>query len=630
MAETVSLLRALLPTFLLASVFLSVVTWLERGTRPNLPAITRIEARPAELPADLGQWHDEEPLAWKPFELPLKVCRIRCTTPYTAWRYRFQYQHGDLADPALYFPFIDANIALYLNGSLIEMKGRVADPPSVYRYDGRLIRLPVELLRQGDNEVAWLLTIERRGTGSVMSFYLGNYAELEAPLRNMSWLTDDLVQGSFWLQLAALLFALVMILRGSRERVLLWFAAVSPFWLTIALWHLVPDWIVSTALRFAALYVSLFGIITFSLLFVVSILESPPRWLTRSAITYFVLGTLLSLGASFWPDLDGYWRIALPHYAVKWSAMLILPYVVFRLYGYLDRQRDSLMAQWTLAAALLPAICGVHDAVRGTLGPMAFALYPISGIGISIAFCLELGRRVLANQARMARYSEELAATVQAREEELAENYAKLKVADREHALALERQRIMQDMHDGVAGQLTALVYLANDANVGRTQIIEAVRAGLVDMRLVLDSLSQQGGDLAVALGAFRGRIEPLLRANGIQLIWGVDRHLDLQGFSPEVMLGVLRILQEALSNAVKHANARCIELHAVRSDDRFVFSVVDNGQGFVPSNGAANHYGVSGMTARAHKLGANLSVESAIGSGTRVQLEIALPPGLA
>lgn len=619
-------LRALLPTLALAAAFLLLVTWLEYSSRPALPAITSIEARPAELPVDLGSWRDTEPEAWKPFELPLKVCRIRCTTPYTAWRYRFRYERGDLTDPAIYFPYIDANFALYVNGTLIEMKGRVADPPSVYRYDARLIRVPISLLRQGENEVAWLLTIERRGTGSVMPFYLGNYAELEKPLRRLDWLTDDLVQGSFWLQLATLLFALALIVRGSREGVLIWFAVVSPFWLIIALWHLVPDWIVSTSLRFSALYVSLFGIIAFSVLFIVSILESPPRWLTRSAIAYFVLGTLLALAANFWPNLDGYWRIALPHYASKWSAMLILPYVVFRLYGYVARQRGSLMAQWTLAAALLPAICGVHDAIRGTIGPMAFALYPISGIGISIAFCLELGRRVLANQARMARYSEELAATVRAREEELAANYAKLKIADREHALSLERQRIMQDMHDGVAGQLTALVYLANDANVGRTQIIEAVRAGLVDMRLVLDSLNQQGGDLAVALGAFRGRIEPLLRASGIQLIWGVDHKLDLQGFSPEVMLGVLRILQEALSNAVKHANARCIELHAMRRDKDFVFAVVDNGQGFVATPSALTQYGISGMITRAQKLGARLSVDTAPACGTAVVLEIAAP----
>ena len=623
-----SLLRSLLPTLALTTAFLLLILWLEQSARPDLPPITAIEARPAELPADLSHWRDDAPQSWQSFELPLKVCKIRCTTPYTAWRYRFQHARGQLADPALYFPYTDANLALYLNGTLIELKGQLAAPPSVYRYDGRLIRMPLDLLKPGDNEIVWLLTIERRGTGSVMPFYLGNYSELESPLRHLRWLTDDLVRGSFWLQLTALLFALALLLRGSRERVVLWFALVSPFWLTIALWHLVPDWIVSTSLRFAAFYVSLFGMIAFSLLFICAILEAPPRWLTRSALAYFAIGTLLALGAGFWPDLDGYWRSALPHYTIKWSAMLILPYLVFRLYGYLDRQRDSLMAQWTLAAAVLPAVCGVHDAIRGSFGPMAFALYPISGLGISIAFCLELGRRVLANQARMARYSEELAATIRARELELADNYARLKLADREHALTLERQRIMQDMHDGVAGQLTALVYLANDANIGRTQIVEAVRAGLVDMRLVLDSLSQHDGDLALALGAFRGRIEPLLRASNIQLVWDVDFKLDLQGFSPEAMLGVLRILQEALSNAVKHARASCIEVHAARRDGVFLFAVVDDGVGFAPSARVLNHYGLSGMASRARKLGTRLTVDSAPACGTMVVLEIAAPQG--
>ncbi len=616
-------LRSLLPTLALAAAFLMLILWLEAGTHPTRPAITSIEARPAELPADLRRWQDVAPEAWRAFELPLQVCKIRCTTPYTAWRYRFDFEPGQLVEPALYFPHTDANFALYLNGTLIEMKGRVIDPPSVYRFGGRLIRLPIDLLKRGENEVAWLLTIERRGSGIVTPFYLGNYPEFESPLRRLHWLTDDLVRASFWLQLAALLFALALILRGSQERVVLWFAAVSPFWLVIAMWHLLPDWIVSTSLRFSAFYVSLFGVISFSVLFVCAILETPPRWLTRTALAYFAIGTALSLAANFWPELDGYWRIALPHYAIKWSAMLILPYAVFRLYSYLDRQRESKMAQWTLAAAVLPAVCGMHDAIRGSLGPMPFALYPISGLGVSIAFCLELGRRVLANQQRMARYSQELAATVTARELELAENYAKLQIADREHALTQERQRIMQDMHDGVAGQLAALVYLANDGNVGRTQIVDAVRAGLVDMRLVLDSLNQPDGDLALALGAFRGRIEPLLRASEIHLQWNVDWKLDLQGFSPEAMLGVLRILQEALSNAVKHARASSIEVRAARSGDVFWFAVVDDGIGFASSARVLNRYGVSGMASRAQKLGAHLHIDSAPACGTMVVLEV-------
>lgn len=621
-----SLLRALLPSLALTLSFLLLVVWLGQTAKPALTPIVNIEARPAEAPTDLYHFSDNAPEAWLPFKLPLKVCMIRCTTPYTAWRYRFDYQPGQLSDPALYFPYTSANIAVYLNGTLVEMRGRMIEPPSVYRNISRLIRLPLPLLREGQNEVSWLLTIERRGTGSVTPFYLGNYGELEQPQRRLRWLTDDLVRASFWLQIGTLLGALGLLLNGSKERVVLWFVLASPFWLTISLWQLAPDWILSTTLRFAAFYVSLFGMIAFSLLFVCAILETPPRWLTRAAVGYFLAGTALALGAAFWPVLNDYWRNALPHYAVKWTSLLILPYALVRLYRYLATQRDSKMAQWTLAAAVLPAVCGLHDAIRGSMGPMEYALHPISGLGISVAFCLELGRRILANQLRMTRYSEELADTVTAREAELADNYAKLQVADRERALTVERQRIMQDMHDGVAGQLTALVYLANDANVGRTQIVEAVRAGLVDMRLVLDSLNQHDGDLALALGAFRGRIEPLLRASAIELVWNVPWQLDLHGFSPEAMLGVLRVLQEAVSNAVKHARASRIEVRANRRGEHFEFAVIDNGIGLTLTGASANHYGLSGMRSRATKLGALLRVDGAPGQGTCVELVIAAP----
>jgi signal transduction histidine kinase len=622
----VSLFRALIPALALSLAFVLLVVWLEHSARPPLAPVTHIEARPAELPSDPRHWQDDQPNEWKAFELPLKVCKIRCTTPYTAWRYRFDFDPKSIADPAVYFPFTDANLALYLNGTLIEQRGRIAVPPSVYRFVGRLVRLPVALLHDGENELTWLLTIERRGGGGVTPFYIGDYAALEGPYRRLRWLTDDLVRASFWLQLTTLLFALALIVRGSRERVVLWFVLAAPFWLTLSLWHLAPDWIVSTALRFTAMYVSLFGIIAFSLLFVTAILEPPPRWLTRAALGYFAFGTLLAFGAGFWPGLDDYWRVALPHYTIKYSTLLILPYVVLRLYRYLDRERASPMAQWTLGAALLPAVCGLYDAIRGSFDLMEFALVPLAGLGISVAFCLELGRRVLANQQRMERYSEELAATVTARELELADNYAKLRSADRERALTSERQRIMQDMHDGVAGQLTALVYLANDANVGRSEIVEAVRAGLVDMRLVLDSLNQHDGDLALALGAFRGRIEALLRASDIRLEWDVGLHLDLTGFSPEAMLGVLRILQEAVSNAVRHARARALTVRANRVEQGFRFEVSDDGVGFSGA-GESGRYGLSGMASRAAKLGARLSIDSS-DAGTRVVLEVTAPGG--
>ena len=65
-----------------------------------------------------------------------------------------------------------------------------------------------------------VLTIERRGTGSVMPFFLGEHDQLEPPLRQLRWLTDDLVRASFWLQLTTLLFALALMLRGLPARAL--------------------------------------------------------------------------------------------------------------------------------------------------------------------------------------------------------------------------------------------------------------------------------------------------------------------------------------------------------------------------------------------------------------------------
>ncbi|HWS26634.1 MAG TPA: ATP-binding protein [Xanthomonadales bacterium] len=77
-------------------------------------------------------------------------------------------------------------------------------------------------------------------------------------------------------------------------------------------------------------------------------------------------------------------------------------------------------------------------------------------------------------------------------------------------------------------------------------------------------------------------------------------------------MPGALRILGEALSNAVKRARASRIEVHADRRDGRLLFAVVDDGVGFRSSARVLNHYGLSGMASRARKLGARLHLDSA------------------
>ncbi len=88
-------------------------------------------------------------------------------------------------------------------------------------------------------------------------------------------------------------------------------------------------------------------------------------------------------------------------------------------------------------------------------------------------------------------------------EEKLKASFAREEERARAAALARERTRLMRDLHDGLGGQLVSIVALSERGN-GGADITDAARAALKDLRLVIDSMDDIGGDLMLALGSWR------------------------------------------------------------------------------------------------------------------------------
>ena len=88
----------------------------------------------------------------------------------------------------------------------------------------------------------------------------------------------------------------------------------------------------------------------------------------------------------------------------------------------------------------------------------------------------------------------------------------------------------------------------------------------------------------------------------------------------------MLRIGQEAVANAVRHASATRIDVQLIYEAARVSLRVEDDGRGFTPAtDGPEGHYGIRGMQERAGEIDAALSLESTIGEGTRVLVEAPL-----
>jgi signal transduction histidine kinase len=225
-------------------------------------------------------------------------------------------------------------------------------------------------------------------------------------------------------------------------------------------------------------------------------------------------------------------------------------------------------------------------------------------------------------------FAAHLAIQLREAEAKLKASFAREQERERAAALARERTRLMRDLHDGLGGQLVSIVALS-ERNTAGEGIGDAARAALKDLRLVIDSMDDIGGDLMLALGSWRDRAAAQLRAHEIALDWraappGLPVYPELR---PSHVIQIVRILDEAVTNAVKHAGARhiTVTIETIKSgdDEHGCITIADDGKGFaIDGERRAASRGLANIKNRAARCGAELELSSG-DSGTRVRLQL-------
>ena len=146
----------------------------------------------------------------------------------------------------------------------------------------------------------------------------------------------------------------------------------------------------------------------------------------------------------------------------------------------------------------------------------------------------------------------------------------------------------------------------------------EALAAALRDLALVLDSLDSHDS-LTTLLGMLRTRLEPLLAAHGLRFDWQIMDDPIVPHAGPSSNLHLARIVQEAITNVIKHAQASTITVYT--DETRIVIS--DDGVGIDPSAtdiAADGGHGLSGMRQRAASMRAHFMIEGS-DKGTSISL---------
>ena len=220
---------------------------------------------------------------------------------------------------------------------------------------------------------------------------------------------------------------------------------------------------------------------------------------------------------------------------------------------------------------------------------------------------------------------------VQLSEELAAERLRVVKVAEE------ERKRLARDLHDGVAQMLAnAAIGIEIATKRAKQDVDGAMRElwalreklmdsqkGLRDILFALRPLPLEDGGLPAALNALAERIDG---TNGSRV--AVRRLETTKRLGPEVEAGAFTILREAANNAVKTGRAPHVSLDLYEDDDHVVALVEDDGKGFdvatvLASYGTRGSLGLLQMRESARLIGAQLSIDSSVGNGTRIRLSI-------
>jgi signal transduction histidine kinase len=199
--------------------------------------------------------------------------------------------------------------------------------------------------------------------------------------------------------------------------------------------------------------------------------------------------------------------------------------------------------------------------------------------------------------------------------------HERLTASEVERSALEERERLLQDMHDGFGSQLSSARIMAEQGTLDQPQLKELLQECMSDLYLVVDTLGSNGKTLAVAIGDFRFRTDR--RTSGLRSKIHWDLRLDhLPPIPDRKILQILRILQEALSNALKHSGGLNIWVNAVFLPEQNLLrlSVADDGVGM--SQKPQQGRGLSSMKQRAREIGGSLYFPDPF-SGTQVVIEL-------
>lgn len=353
------------------------------------------------------------------------------------------------------------------------------------------------------------------------------------------------------------------------------------------------------------------------------------------ALWFAFFSTTLMLALSIWLDRG---TLLARSYAQAWAAGLSLATIVWLWAGKVrltPRQRAA-----TIGAYCVLIGTAVHDMalVTGHIDPSGPSYIFWGFTLVLVVYALISGDYIVRTLNRAENVNMELEQRIHSKSTALEESYLQLRKTEMAGALSSarlqERERLLRDMHDGLGAHLMTALRGVERSALDREQIAQSLQDGIDELRMMMDS-ADMGADLSVALAAWRNRWDNRLGAAGVQLHWRLDDALDTIELDSDALLQIMRILQEAATNVVKHSGARNMQLRATLATEPGQTSLLivlsDDGRGLPPEATRPHQRGLRNMAHRAQQIGATLDImpgsQGAADPGCQIRFMLPIDP---
>lgn len=354
---------------------------------------------------------------------------------------------------------------------------------------------------------------------------------------------------------------------------------------------------------------SLFWLVATGHFFIGRLHARPSPWLDRGVLGITGLVTLLTLPAAA-EMVPGASEVAPFAYAI----LLAMGVTVFAR-GWVNArkalQQDALLLSlW----GLFGMAAGLHDWLiqNNYLSVESLYLGAYTSCGIFAVFMHALLRQYTSALQEAQRANASLAQRLQEQEAHLNASHARLREVEQRQTLSQERQRLMQDMHDGLGSSLVSALRVVEAGQLQGADVAEVLKGCIDDLKLAIDSMEPVEADLLLLLATLRYRLGSRLKHSGIHLVWNVQEVPALEWLDPRNSLHILRILQEALTNILKHANATEITVSTHTHAQVIHLVIADNGQGFAVHDAVlTGGRGLANQLRRARAIGGDITLQS-------------------